>query len=266
MLEVVVPRGAGVRRFVLRELRGSDELALPERAPSTRIAASVLADLVGSLVVRERSSCGFEDASVAERDRVYAAIARATFGDRVEARATCDGCGERYELTFALSALEAARPLVSSDVGDIAVRTVEQVFGDFVGVGVARVGDTAVRVRPPTVGELARWGDDALSRFREACVVGDASDEAIDRALEEGAPLLDASLDAPCPACGRARRERFEIGAWLFSGLLRERRVALRELHVLARAYGWSLESLLGLTRSQRHAFVRLVTRTEART
>jgi hypothetical protein len=268
VLEVIVARGARERRFVLRELRGADELALPERSPSARVAASVLAELVGSLVVRERSCGGFAEASVAERDRVYAALCRSLFGDRVEARAVCDGCGEAYELGFELSALERARPLATSDAGDVSIE------------------GTSTRVRPPTVGELEAWGDAVIDRFRAHCVVhegapeeasGDKSaadpadpadtvdDETLDSALEAAAPLLDTHLDAPCPACGRARRERFEIGAWLMSGLLRERRVTLQELHVLARAYGWSLESVLALTRSQRHAFVRLVTRAEAR-
>ncbi len=265
MLEVIVARGARERRFVLRELRGADELDLPERSPSARVAASVLAELVGSLVVRERSCSAFAEASVAERDRVYAALCRSLFGDRVEARAACDGCGEAYELGFELLALERARPLATSDAGDVAIE------------------GTSARVRPPTVGELEAWGDAVVEHFRAHCVVREGApeeaesaadpadpadevdDETIDSALEAAAPLLDVHLDAPCPACGRARRERFEIGAWLMSGLLRERRVTLQELHVLARAYGWSLESLLALTRSQRHAFVRLVTRAEAR-
>jgi len=293
VLEVIVARGARERRFVLRELRGADELGLPEHAPSARVAASVLAELVGSLVVRERSCGAFAEASVAERDRVYAALCRSLFGDRVEARAVCDGCGEAYELGFELSSLERARPVATSDAGDVAIE------------------GTSTRVRPPTVGELEAWGDAVFEQFRAHCVVregapeetksaadpadsgdksaadpadsGDKSaadpadpadptdevdevdDETLDSALEAAAPLLDVHLEAPCPACGRARRERFEIGAWLMSGLQRERRVTLQELHVLARAYGWSLESLLALTRSQRHAFVRLVTRAEAR-
>lgn len=263
MLEVIVARGARERRFVLRELRGADELGLPEHAPSARVAASVLAELVGSLVVRERSCGAFAEASVAERDRVYAALCRSLFGDRVEARAVCDGCGEAYELGFELSSLERARPVATSDAGDVAIE------------------GTSTRVRPPTVGELEAWGDAVFEQFRAHCVVREGApeetksaagpsdhevdDETIDSSLEAAAPLLDVHLEAPCPACGRARRERFEIGAWLMSGLLRERRVTLQELHVLARAYGWSLESLLALTRSQRHAFVRLVTRAEAR-
>jgi hypothetical protein len=274
VLEVIVARGARERRFVLRELCGADELGLPERSPSARVAASVLAELVGSLVVRERSCSGFAEASVAERDRIYAALCRALFGDRVEARAVCDGCGEAYELGFELSSLERARPVATSDAGDVAIE------------------GTSTRVRPPTVGELEAWGDAVFEQFRAHCVVREGAperaesaadpadpadatdevdevdevdDETLDSALEAAAPLLDMHLEAPCPACGRARRERFEIGAWLMSGLLRERRVTLQELHVLARAYGWSLESLLALTRSQRHAFVRLVTRAEAR-
>lgn len=319
----------GKRVVALRELRGADELALP--AAEGRTLERALFELVRGLVVAgpgmvEPASLG--QITLADRDRLYAALQRTLFGDAIEAVARCGACGTDYELRFALQALEAARPprldaegCLERAVLDEAVRdaasldaalldeaALAEAAGDEAelaevarGEGRAEGGEAArderdvptrsrrapapsaewseptamgapaaLRVRAPRVDEAAGWvGEGAGAAFRAACVSPSheavISDAALDAALERGAPRLDVALDAPCPSCGAAREERFEIGAWLARSLLRERDVLLREVHTLARAYGWSLESILSLSRAQRHALVRLVVGGEAR-
>ena len=248
MIELELPVGAaGATRLVLRELRGADELAL-EAAGGVSTRAAVMR-LLSCLVVPAAGCVSVEalgDLSCAERDRALAALYEDRFGARIEARIGCAACGTACELGFDLRELLAARPLRIPASGRVAV-----------GPGWAR---------PPSVREAelvhGAPAHERAARLRRLSVDdggGPALDDAaIDAALESAAPLLDVDLDARCAACGASSVVRFEIAAWLARAVLRERPVLLREVHVLARAYGWSLHSILELPRSQRQMLVGL--------
>ena len=111
----------------------------------------------------------------------------------------------------------------------------------------------ALAAAPPDVAiELA--GPDERGTFLlpdgrriRAPTVGD-----VERAVRSG------DVAATCPQCAAAQPVRFDLANFLGASLARERPFLLREMHLLARAYGWSLAEILSLTRDDRRALARL--------
>ena len=232
------PFAAG--RFRLRALNGSDEFLLDPadpRAPSALLRRLAAED--GDI----------EALTIAEHDRLLAAVFEALYGDRVEARTHCAACSEPLEISLSLSALAAAPPDVE----------IELAWPDENGTFLMPDGR---RIRPPTVGDVERAthsGDAAA--LRRACVVeGDAdlNPELLDAALEAAAPALTRDVAATCPHCAVAQSVRFDLANFLVASLARERPFLLREMHLLARGYGWSLAEILSLGRDDRRALARL--------
>ena len=118
------------------------------------------------------------------------------------------------------------------------------------------------RIRAPTVGDVehaVRSVD--IAALRHACVLegdADADPELLDAALEAAAPALTRDVAATCPHCAAAQPVRFDLANFLVASLARERPFLLREMHLLARAYGWSLAEILSLNRDDRRALARL--------
>lgn len=227
------------RRPRLRALSGADEFLLDPDDPgaATLLLRRLLAD--GEAV---------DELNVAEYDRLLAAVFDALYDDRVEARTRCGACSETLEISLSLAALAAAP--------DVEIELAGPDEG-----GVFTLPDGR-RIRPPTVADLDRAvhaGD--VAALRRACVVTgdpDAEPEMLEAALEAAAPALARDVVAICPSCAATQAVRFDLAAFLVASLARERPFLIREMHLLARAYGWSLTEILSLSRVDRRALARL--------
>jgi hypothetical protein len=80
-----------------------------------------------------------------------------------------------------------------------------------------------------------------------------------ERALASIGPLLDLEVPATCAECGASNEVRFDMASFLMEAMVRERRLVLREVHVLAGAYGWSLREILDMPRTLRRDLVSVV-------
>jgi len=251
MVEIVIGDGAGRRpvRARLRPLTGADELMLDGEDPgaATALLKRLLIGGDGRL-----DAAGVDALTVSEHDRLLAALFDTLYGDRVEARSACRGCGQGMEINFSLASLAAAPPETEVAVAG------PQPDGSF------RLGD-GLRFRPPMIGELAAaaaMGEaEGLAALRRACVLeGDpeADPALLDSALETAAPALTRDVVATCPDCGAPQPVRFDLARFLVAMLLRERAFLLRETHLLAATYAWPLAEILGLSRADRRALARL--------
>lgn len=227
----------------LRELTGSDEQCVT--GVDTDVAIELLERLIANGTPRALSL------TATDRDRLLAAIYRQTFGDRVQSTATCPGCGERFDLEFSIEHLAG---------------TLDETGGVNVSAeGVIALEDGA-RLRLPTgEDELAVAGlppeEAARELFKRCLVDGSAgvTPEIADQRIAEAAPVLDLDLDAVCPECGREQQVHFDLQFYLLRSIEQERRLLAREVHLLARAYGWGLGEILSLARTQRRTLVELV-------
>ena len=243
------------RRLVLRELCGHDE-----RAASTPGQLSGV-DLLGRLMI----SAGDEwvgpdhvrELPLGERDRALAEVYRVAFDDRVEGHVDCvGGCAKPFEFGFALRGLEQSLASGSADL------SAELEGPD--GAGAYRAG--ALRFRLPDTRDVEAVrvlpGNDPGRRLAERCLIdGDVVADAVrlGELITKIAPVLDVTVPATCPECSTPSQVRFEIQRFLLRALAQEGVWLTREVHVLACAYGWSRDTILGLTRTERRDHVRLV-------
>lgn len=81
--------------------------------------------------------------------------------------------------------------------------------------------------------------------------------------LAESDPLGEIEMLVSCPQCRCSWSERFDIAAFVWSGLETSVSEILRDVHVLARAYGWSEREILAQSPERRRAYRAMVESTE---
>lgn len=191
------------------------------------------------------------DLPLVDRDRLLAEIYRNAFGDWLEADGNCVACGASYAMAFSLEALVESQHLALPD-GVVGPDERSQY----------RLGEMTFRL--PTSRDLATAQSAARpdQALLAACVcTGDPSgkEAEIEAAMGAAGPVLDLDLAATCPECGATQTPRFQIDAYLRQSFEAERPLRRREFHLIASAYGWSHDSILGLSRTDRHGFVSLI-------
>ncbi len=193
-------------------------------------------------------------------DRVLLELRRELVGDRLVAFARCPGCGAGIELEF--SAGELIALLRAAETEPIALSD----------------GGWEIELRAPRVADVRAASaigdpDRAAEQLARGCVVRArrsgrqvaparlprAALDAIDTRLAELDPF-NGPIELACPGCGRRWAEPFDVSAFVVVELEAESRSLLAEIHLLASAYGWSEDAILGLPRSRRRHYVSLVT------
>jgi hypothetical protein len=91
-----------------------------------------------------------------------------------------------------------------------------------------------------------------------AAELPEAATIAIAAAMEYADPLADIGLALQCPACGAAWTATLEPDRFVLAAVERAARDVMQEVHVLARAYGWTEAETLALGRARRGAYIEL--------
>ena len=225
----------GRRAALLREPRGSDELATRGATyrDATRLIASLLeqgADLLGAGDIERLPVCDF--------DRLASGLYRMLYGQSAEVRCTCPSCRKAFEFTIPLASLE----------------TVPEVPAN--GVGLVLSGGTHLRL--PSVGDVLRQiAPSANIPF--VTVAGNDPPAEIEARLASLCPVSAQAIAFACPHCTAESEIAFDLVIFLMKMFARESDFLLREIHLVARVYGWSLNEILSLPRTVRHGFVKLV-------
>jgi hypothetical protein len=216
--------GGAVNSIALRELRGRDELAVD--GVDTRAALALLDRLIG------RDGPGAASLCAADRDALLAGLHRRLWGDRILTTLRCRECGERFDLSFTLSDVQAhlestRRPAhISPPTGEQELRA-------------AREG--------------ARAGVAALAR---ELGVHEPDIEEAAAGFEAAAPILDLEITAHCAECQAPQEAHFDLQSFLLQRLLGERESLLAEVHLIAASYGWSLREIVSMPRATRRTLV----------
>lgn len=248
MRRVAIRYGSRLGWAYLRELRGVDEESVEgtETDVAIRLLDRLLLPVDGAAVMPGHAAT----LCAADRDRLLAAVYLQAVGRRIAAHAACAGCGQPFDLDFDLIDL-----LASLDAA--AVREWRGPDGTF-------ETPAGLRFRLPTGAEEVTdaGGADPERQLADRCRIGgDADLAALADAMAAVAPLVDVELAATCPACAHQQTVRFDIQAFLLGRLLVEQRERAREVHAIARAYGWGLAEILDLPRPRRADYVELIER-----
>jgi hypothetical protein len=202
-------------------------------------------------------------ASIGQRDALLLLVHQQLFGDVLQAFAECPQCRERLE--YSLSTREIA---ARSQTGGIDSES-HLSFVD---------GGMQVQLRLPNsfdLGAVAASTDMATARrlLAERCViemtrerktvpVSELTDSAVDRIaahLASADPQADVVIDLTCAACRHAWQVILEIESFLWIKISSLAKRLLRDVHALARAYGWSEQEILSLSPLRRRAYLEMV-------
>ncbi len=238
----------------MRELCGHDEVSV--NATDTLVAIQLLDRILVTTPGTKLGQGNAQELTTHDRDRLLIAIYQRTFGDRIESTLSCNGCGSLFDLNFTLDEL----------LGRLETKTQDglSVEGNIV---VFRL-PSGLQFRLPT-GEdetavLGLTSEEAETALVEKCLIDNDATTAhnwddLQDAMGKVAPILDMDLNAQCPECNQDQSIHFNLQHYLLTSIMQERLQLNRDVHCLAITYGWGLDEILKIPRSQRRTYVELV-------
>ncbi len=201
--------------------------------------------------------------TIGRRDAGLLTLRERTFGSRVAGLAICANCGEQLDVSFEIDEIRVPGPF-------------EEGLGSPPEIDVQE-GDYQLRCRLPTSADLEAVqqlsGESARAALLERCLLSvEERGEpraahalpppvvaAIARALSEADPRAEVELALACPGCGHAWSAPFDVVAFFWNEVSTWALRTLREVHLLASAYGWSEGEILALSPRRRRTYLELV-------
>lgn len=196
--------------------------------------------------------------TLGQRDDLLLQLREHLFGSRLDLAVPCPNCREPLESTLEVAEVRAGP----------APAALEQRL---------RIDDRCIRFHAPTAGDLVDLPADpgaARLALLSRCVIEasstdqngagvetlpDAVVEAISTAMSAADPHADTELALACPACGHRWQCAFDIAAFLWREIDAWAQRTLREVHALARGYGWREDDILALTPTRRQIYLEMI-------
>ncbi|MCL4705850.1 gp26 family baseplate hub assembly chaperone [bacterium] len=202
----------------------------------------------------------FARLSLGQRDAHLLALREWAFGSQLHSLVSCPQCGERLELNFNTVDLRAASADEPAQALALNVEGYEIQF---------RLPDSLDLVAISNLPDLAASRQQMLERCLlsvqqngEARSVAQLPDRVIDATTQEMAqadPQADVQLALACPACGNQWHAAFDILSFFWNELHAWALRLLREVHLLASAYGWREADILSLSPWRRQFYLEMV-------
>ena len=218
--------------------------------------------------------------STGQRDTHLLAVRERTFGSQLAGFAECPDCQERLEFVFDVADIRAM-PQIEDGTGgatkDVTEGAINRVSTQ--GVYEVTIEGYDLRFRLPNsldLAQIARCGDVDAARnvLVQRCVLQASQDgvevaatalpEAVMTLLVESMgqydPQADVQLNLSCPACGQSWAVMFDVVSFFWSEICVQAKRLLREVHTLARAYGWRESDILSMSTARRQFYLEMVT------
>lgn len=203
--------------------------------------------LLGALLP-EQSCDEWALSPLGERDRQLIRLRHAWFGGQIETVATCPQCGERMDVAFQTNDILApaarAAPLHVTVAGE-EIRFRLPNSQDL--LEAAKLGTREMRTR---LLALCVANAGTLSAEAEALVV---------EAMAKADPQADVRVSVRCAACECETAMAFDVAAHLWEEIVDWAAELLKEIHVLASAYGWSERDVLAMSALRRRAYLQRI-------
>jgi hypothetical protein len=200
------------------------------------------------------TAAGGRDLTAGGRNAALLALRAERLGDRLELAATCPACSAALELETSVTALLAMAP--GAGEGTVEVE----------------IAGLPCRFRLPLAQDLAAiiaegQGEDPALRLARRCLEGPgpapenlrAALPAIDAAMDRADPMGDIRLEVACAECDHRWLARLDPLALLWDELSDAAGRVLREVHRLARFYGWREADILALSPWRRRRYLELL-------
>jgi hypothetical protein len=241
-----------MRALTTRELLDVWETAT-DQSPADRALALLAA------ACPDQSPDALADLSIGQRDACLLTLRTWAFGPQLTGLATCTRCGERLELTFQADDIRAPEVEPPREPLSLTVAGYE------------------VRFRLPNSRDLKALGrcaaDDGARLLLGRCVISASARgrkltgaelpkrvaQAIAERLAEAEPQAAVEFGLRCPACDYAWLSPFDIVPYFWSEIEVWAARLLREVHLLARTYGWREADILALSPRRRQCYLEMV-------
>lgn len=206
----------------------------------------------------EKSVTEWAKVSVGERDRQLLRLREHLFGPNVETTARCPKCSSELELTFTARDLEckAAEPLANE--------MLQLVSGDY-----------EIGYRLPTTAdllEIAKGSGKPLEVLLDRCIVASrkgrpvkstdlpaAVIDVVSTRMAETDPYAEIEIGMDCAGCSLRWSMVFDVVSYFWSEIEDWAERLLRDVHLLASAYGWSEHEIVEMSARRRRMYLELV-------
>ncbi|MBD2102593.1 phage baseplate protein [Leptolyngbya sp. FACHB-261] len=210
----------------------------------------------------ERSSAELASLSIGQRDAHLLTLRELTFGSQLTGSAECSRCKERLE--FALNAADI-RLIDATDTASSKVQTYSLTLAEFeLELRLPNSWDLAALVRAratPSPWLLQRCLLKA-SRQGSSVTYAELPPQVLEQLVEqmtEWDPQAEIQLNLECPACQHRWSALFDILSFFWTELGVQAKRLLREVHTLARFYGWREADILAMSPLRRQFYLDLV-------
>jgi hypothetical protein len=197
--------------------------------------------------------------SIGERDHRLLVLRETWFGPKMTGLVSCPTCRADLEIELATGHLrsiageETPDLIVSSDSHEIRLRLPDS--RDLIEAESLNLADAERSLlRASVVSAVASDGVEVAPEALPSHLIDLAG-----KRLSEADPLADLHLDLNCAGCGCRWQAPFDIAPFLWTELDAWAGRTLREIDVLARAYGWSEREILSLSPTRRKTYLRIV-------
>jgi len=199
--------------------------------------------------------------SIGRRDDLLLRLRAATLGPWLNGHGHCPGCTEAVEFQVRISELCALRPNQNTvshwtlDLGEIQLEARLPNSTDLAAIAGCQDPLQARRLLARRCISRACCGQapwDAEAMPEEIVAALSAQIAKID-------PLADIELQLRCPSCGHQWQAFFGIVAFFWIEISAHVDRLLRDIHLLARAYGWGESEVLALTPRRRQRYIDMV-------
>lgn len=254
----------------MRNLSAAELLTAWERALGQLPGQQAL--IILSIAYPEYTSEQLERFSVGQRDGLLLILREHLFGARIESVTSCPQCQQRIELFFTVSDIRAepdTRYLLKPEES-ILILVLDGYRVDF------RLPNSLDLLSIETSADT-RYGQEQLLRRCIKSVVRQEADgcegeplkdisllpstltDALAERMAQADPQADTRLALTCPDCRHQWQAMFDIATYLMGEIQTWAKRILREVHNLARAYGWCEVEILAMAPTRRRAYLELL-------
>lgn len=195
-----------------------------------------------------------------KRDTLLMELREALFGSRLKCLTNCPRCREKLEIELDLGQLHSTVQVIEEPEHILQNDDVEVTF---------RLPDTADMFQIAMLRDPIQARQALLERciLRASCrgshiKAAELPEQIITQIaarMAEIDPQADIQISLSCPACSLSWSTPFEISNYLWSELNNWAVRILKEVHRLARAYGWREADILSLSPLRRQFYLELI-------
>lgn len=201
--------------------------------------------------------------SIGQRDAKLLTLREWTFGPQLASLVTCPSCAQRLELTFNVVEIRVTPESRSAE-------SAEELS--------LNVADYEIHFRLPNSLDLAAVAgrEDAVESRQlllQRCLLAshhngkersadelpaDVVDAVVER-MAQADPQADVQLDLSCPSCAHQWWTTFDIVSFFWTEIEAWAYRTLRQVHILASAYGWREADILAMSPGRRQLYLEMV-------